>query len=294
MTHVFILFVNTWSHCFTCLVFFLRIRRPPRSTLSSSSAASDVYKRQVYDRALLVAREAVFVTNTMKCEDVLNEYAAAIGTLMGEEERSDVQECVSRLIGEMIEMVACSQGEKEEVNLRVLGVLGTFPLIWPAVLDGIRMIMRRGGQMKAMNTLVAFVLMDQNPALATLRPHLLAELTILAQYEHEALDTVLGLHLARLLCVVCVPDWSYQASAEVTSICDAVPMLCDIETDLSRGRSLRAYQACLVATIDLAAQKRRILVALSLIHISEPTRLLSISYAVFCLKKKKKIKHTMK
>ena len=28
-------------------------------------------------------------------------------------------------------------------------------------------------------------------------------------------------------------------------------------------------------------------VALSLIHISEPTRLLSISYAVFCLKKKK-------
>eukprot|EP00658_Telonema_sp_P-2_P076169 TRINITY_DN66271_c0_g1_i1.p1 TRINITY_DN66271_c0_g1~~TRINITY_DN66271_c0_g1_i1.p1 ORF type:complete len:136 (+),score=7.26 TRINITY_DN66271_c0_g1_i1:57-410(+) len=29
-------------------------------------------------------------------------------------------------------------------------------------------------------------------------------------------------------------------------------------------------------------------VELSLIHISEPTRLLSISYAVFCLKKKKK------
>ena len=31
-------------------------------------------------------------------------------------------------------------------------------------------------------------------------------------------------------------------------------------------------------------------IALSLIHISEPTRLLSISYAVFCLKKKKKKK----
>src|SRR5678815_5875374 len=31
-------------------------------------------------------------------------------------------------------------------------------------------------------------------------------------------------------------------------------------------------------------------VTLSLIHISEPTRLLSISYAVFCLKKKKKKK----
>eukprot|EP00828_Plagiopyla_frontata_P048944 TRINITY_DN9565_c0_g1_i2.p3 TRINITY_DN9565_c0_g1~~TRINITY_DN9565_c0_g1_i2.p3 ORF type:complete len:187 (-),score=35.99 TRINITY_DN9565_c0_g1_i2:91-651(-) len=32
------------------LFFFLRIRRPPRSTLSSSSAASDVYKRQVKDK----------------------------------------------------------------------------------------------------------------------------------------------------------------------------------------------------------------------------------------------------
>ena len=31
---------------------------------------------------------------------------------------------------------------------------------------------------------------------------------------------------------------------------------------------------------------RRLVVNLSLIHISEPTRLLSISYAVFCLKKK--------
>ena len=31
---------------------------------------------------------------------------------------------------------------------------------------------------------------------------------------------------------------------------------------------------------------------LSLIHISEPTRLLSISYAVFCLKKKNHTYHT--
>ena len=29
------------------IVFFLMIRRPPRSTLDRSSAASDVYKRQV-------------------------------------------------------------------------------------------------------------------------------------------------------------------------------------------------------------------------------------------------------
>eukprot|EP00658_Telonema_sp_P-2_P036999 TRINITY_DN26658_c0_g2_i2.p1 TRINITY_DN26658_c0_g2~~TRINITY_DN26658_c0_g2_i2.p1 ORF type:complete len:121 (+),score=31.11 TRINITY_DN26658_c0_g2_i2:32-394(+) len=35
-------------YCLTLFIFFfLMIRRPPRSTLSSSSAASDVYKRQV-------------------------------------------------------------------------------------------------------------------------------------------------------------------------------------------------------------------------------------------------------
>ena len=33
--------------CFFCFVFLLMIRRPPRSTLDRSSAASDVYKRQV-------------------------------------------------------------------------------------------------------------------------------------------------------------------------------------------------------------------------------------------------------
>ena len=36
-----------WLACFFFLIFFLMIRRPPRSTLDRSSAASDVYKRQV-------------------------------------------------------------------------------------------------------------------------------------------------------------------------------------------------------------------------------------------------------
>eukprot|EP00831_Metopus_contortus_P049298 TRINITY_DN40643_c0_g1_i1.p2 TRINITY_DN40643_c0_g1~~TRINITY_DN40643_c0_g1_i1.p2 ORF type:complete len:127 (+),score=23.36 TRINITY_DN40643_c0_g1_i1:19-399(+) len=34
------------------IVFFLMIRRPPRSTQGVSSAASDVYKRQVHGRGL--------------------------------------------------------------------------------------------------------------------------------------------------------------------------------------------------------------------------------------------------
>ena len=40
--------------------------------------------------------------------------------------------------------------------------------------------------------------------------------------------------------------------------------------------------------------KVRIYVNLSLIHISEPTRQAEISYAVFCLKKKKKIEERKK
>ena len=35
-------------------VFFLMIRRPPRSTLDRSSAASDVYKRQISKYAELI------------------------------------------------------------------------------------------------------------------------------------------------------------------------------------------------------------------------------------------------
>ena len=39
-------------HRLMTVVFFLMIRRPPRSTLDRSSAASDVYKRQVLERGL--------------------------------------------------------------------------------------------------------------------------------------------------------------------------------------------------------------------------------------------------
>ena len=43
------------SHGVLIFFFFLMIRRPPRSTLDRSSAASDVYKRQLLDRLELVA-----------------------------------------------------------------------------------------------------------------------------------------------------------------------------------------------------------------------------------------------
>ena len=40
---------QNWLAVQMILNFFLMIRRPPRSTLSSSSAASDVYKRQTFE-----------------------------------------------------------------------------------------------------------------------------------------------------------------------------------------------------------------------------------------------------
>eukprot|EP00658_Telonema_sp_P-2_P075150 TRINITY_DN64579_c0_g1_i1.p1 TRINITY_DN64579_c0_g1~~TRINITY_DN64579_c0_g1_i1.p1 ORF type:complete len:174 (+),score=48.56 TRINITY_DN64579_c0_g1_i1:262-783(+) len=51
---------------------------------------------------------------------------------------------------------------------------------------------------------------------------------------------------------------------------------------------LLLFGACVVY-VDICADQVEPALKLSLIHISEPTRLLSISYAVFCLKKKKRL-----
>eukprot|EP00658_Telonema_sp_P-2_P009301 TRINITY_DN13489_c0_g1_i1.p1 TRINITY_DN13489_c0_g1~~TRINITY_DN13489_c0_g1_i1.p1 ORF type:complete len:120 (+),score=22.18 TRINITY_DN13489_c0_g1_i1:177-536(+) len=52
--------------------------------------------------------------------------------------------------------------------------------------------------------------------------------------------------------------------------------------------SLGERRGCSAALLWFAIVTVVTALELSLIHISEPTRLLSISYAVFCLKKKKK------
>src|SRR5665648_1178764 len=54
----------------------------------------------------------------------------------------------------------------------------------------------------------------------------------------------------------------------------------------SNGESLRMIIRPLVGEMD-RNQRQKYILNLSLIHISEPTRLGMISYAVFCLKKKK-------
>ena len=51
------------------VVFFLMIRRPPRSTQSRSSAASDVYKRQLLADNI--------VKGKMKVDDPISKYLPA-------------------------------------------------------------------------------------------------------------------------------------------------------------------------------------------------------------------------
>ena len=49
----FILYLHVLLLCHSSFFFFLIFRRPPRSTLDRSSAASDVYKRQGYLNAAI-------------------------------------------------------------------------------------------------------------------------------------------------------------------------------------------------------------------------------------------------
>src|SRR5678815_1011992 len=78
------------------------------------------------------------------------------------------------------------------------------------------------------------------------------------------------------------PQRAYTSSAHSAPPQIAAPMRCSF--------SLLQTQTIIQPTSpsENKSQPQTIYYQLRMIHISEPTRLLSISYAVFCLKKKKK------
>eukprot|EP00831_Metopus_contortus_P023776 TRINITY_DN208_c0_g2_i7.p2 TRINITY_DN208_c0_g2~~TRINITY_DN208_c0_g2_i7.p2 ORF type:complete len:282 (+),score=-4.16 TRINITY_DN208_c0_g2_i7:72-917(+) len=54
-----------WQLCSSLFFFFLMIRRPPRSTQGVSSAASDVYKRQLYNHSFPLQHQKInSISNT--------------------------------------------------------------------------------------------------------------------------------------------------------------------------------------------------------------------------------------
>ena len=56
--YLLFLSVRFRSLLMSCVFFFLMIRRPPRSTLDRSSAASDVYKRQAETMAVVAGTQS--------------------------------------------------------------------------------------------------------------------------------------------------------------------------------------------------------------------------------------------
>ena len=88
---VFLLFILFLFYC-----FFLMIRRPPRSTQSRSSAASDVYKRQGYtfaqiDQALTVIDQPPANSALVNLADFAQALESARGQLIAMQAQIDQQ-----------------------------------------------------------------------------------------------------------------------------------------------------------------------------------------------------------
>eukprot|EP00658_Telonema_sp_P-2_P078902 TRINITY_DN7503_c0_g1_i1.p1 TRINITY_DN7503_c0_g1~~TRINITY_DN7503_c0_g1_i1.p1 ORF type:complete len:213 (-),score=44.90 TRINITY_DN7503_c0_g1_i1:57-695(-) len=203
------------------LVFFLMIRRPPRSTLSSSSAASDVYKRQVSTQSTggkpdrdgrARVKDMARVRDPDRSKDLWAISAAKWRNAKNRSLSLSPPDQSARLAPTLD--TGSTMESESEVEQRL-------ERAWLPQID-------MGSRAGRVVLCLAAELWDQ------------------CCYPSRKLTPAGAAILATRLCAACGdPEW---AGGQV-----GVPVQ-----------------------------------DLSLIHISEPTRLLSISYAVFCLKKKKK------
>ena len=102
------------------VIFFLMIRRPPRSTQSRSSAASDVYKRQVHNDPIFlkgekddVKVEVAFQYNDSYLENLIS-FTNNINTIEGGSHVSGFKLAINRSFSEYIERYQLIK-EKEEM-----------------------------------------------------------------------------------------------------------------------------------------------------------------------------------
>eukprot|EP00658_Telonema_sp_P-2_P008705 TRINITY_DN13292_c0_g1_i1.p2 TRINITY_DN13292_c0_g1~~TRINITY_DN13292_c0_g1_i1.p2 ORF type:complete len:219 (+),score=64.98 TRINITY_DN13292_c0_g1_i1:144-800(+) len=217
------------------------IRRPPRSTLSSSSAASDVYKRQLLGREGREAEDAGKIV--------------AVVALVG------------LLDGLVVLGVGYTEGGKDgTVEDELAGGGGGEPGLLD---DGV-------GVEDPVTVLKEDIGDDAETLLSDLN---------LGKGEVD----LIGLGLVVLL------DGGLNLTPQGGQPAEGLAHGSPVSEGEGGGKQLEAHGgnvggvvlegvgAVVVVGLEDIAE------GLSLIHISEPTRLLSISYAVFCLKKKKKI-----
>eukprot|EP00658_Telonema_sp_P-2_P019265 TRINITY_DN1758_c0_g1_i1.p1 TRINITY_DN1758_c0_g1~~TRINITY_DN1758_c0_g1_i1.p1 ORF type:complete len:333 (-),score=101.54 TRINITY_DN1758_c0_g1_i1:29-1027(-) len=115
---------------------------------------------------------------------------------------------------------------------------------------------------------------------------------IVYQQQQQAVQAQADSKIENIYCCCCFPKGKAGLSVVMDKNTympgDTAQILADIDMSESKAE-LSKMNVSLIRTIELKADGHfKQLQHLSLIHISEPTRLLSISYAVFCLKKKKK------
>eukprot|EP00658_Telonema_sp_P-2_P033168 TRINITY_DN24404_c0_g1_i2.p1 TRINITY_DN24404_c0_g1~~TRINITY_DN24404_c0_g1_i2.p1 ORF type:complete len:239 (-),score=37.84 TRINITY_DN24404_c0_g1_i2:65-781(-) len=228
------------------------IRRPPRSTLSSSSAASDVYKRQILRRLESEWKSVDYHVCNHNCNHFASHFMELLS--LGLEKPMELPSWVNRIASGLDYVVP-----KRLATWFVRKIDGNPPV---AVLDP-----RQGnGNIGALPTSV--VPRDWYRA------------------HHLAREPKYSIRLdGRMVEIKEDPAAASTSSGGGASAgTPGLPMAStsirfpssNPSSPLHGGREPPSPTTLARATFSL-----------SLIHISEPTRLLSISYAVFCLKKKK-------
>eukprot|EP00658_Telonema_sp_P-2_P029763 TRINITY_DN22589_c0_g1_i1.p1 TRINITY_DN22589_c0_g1~~TRINITY_DN22589_c0_g1_i1.p1 ORF type:complete len:259 (+),score=40.86 TRINITY_DN22589_c0_g1_i1:101-877(+) len=237
------------------------IRRPPRSTLSSSSAASDVYKRQDYG-------PVIHAPAALDGSDPSMKRNATMGMLEG----SAPQLALAAPGANNIVEEAAIDDAKQEARARVAQAFaepGT-EAANPAPVEKMQII-------PVGRTGVNALALNQSKKLEP------------EWHAPWKLMRVISGHQGWVRAIAVDPgnEWFVTGASDCTIKC----------FDLASGTlklTLTGHISCIRGLAVSATRPYMFSVAedktvkcLSLIHISEPTRLLSISYAVFCLKKKK-------
>eukprot|EP00658_Telonema_sp_P-2_P060174 TRINITY_DN49166_c0_g1_i2.p2 TRINITY_DN49166_c0_g1~~TRINITY_DN49166_c0_g1_i2.p2 ORF type:complete len:276 (-),score=83.80 TRINITY_DN49166_c0_g1_i2:78-905(-) len=273
------------------------IRRPPRSTLSSSSAASDVYKRQVSTQS----------TGKPHCSDMLGAtYTAArasfdsMGSMIaaltfvpapGMHNLSSTNDQQGNPLFPGVIVLGPVASIKEQAPLQYATRLcsrGFSSMVFDCRTYGEsegEPRRREDGDMKVADVKAAVgFMLDTLPV----DPNKLYLLGICQGVNWvlraatlddriKAISLVAGNYLTPEVSKMIVGPGQYEQ--RIT------------ESKASQDKFDQEGQVDYLPVVKSNPDEEALL-GLSLIHISEPTRLLSISYAVFCLKKKKKKNRT--